>query len=91
MEKSFILIVVKNELYLLSLRFNQPSIMANKKGIHFEVSERKILLRIMDLVMVYLAIYGLNLYTKFEYILFNSENTVAQIMQHICWWYKFVP
>ena len=80
MEKSFILIVIKNKLYLLSLRTNQPLIMANKKGIHFEVSERKILLRIMDLVMVFLAIYSLNFYPKFEYILFNSENTIALIL-----------
>lgn len=54
--------------------------MKNKKGIHFEVSERKILLRIMDLVMVFLAIYGLNLYSKFEYILFETENAVALIL-----------
>ncbi|WP_412560352.1 sugar transferase [Winogradskyella sp. MIT101101] len=54
--------------------------MANKKGIHFEVSERKILLRLMDLAMVYLAIYLLNLYPEFEYIEFNSENIVALIL-----------
>ena len=51
--------------------------MTHKKGIHFEVSERKILLRIMDLVMVLLAIYFLNLYPKFEYIQFNESNYVA--------------
>ena len=54
--------------------------MANKKGIHFEVSERKILLRLMDLAMVFLAIYLLNLYPEFEYIEFSSENTVSLIL-----------
>ena len=54
--------------------------MANKKGIHFEVSERKILLRLMDLAMVFLAIYLLNLYPEFEYIEFSSENIVALIL-----------
>lgn len=54
--------------------------MKYKKGIHFEVSERKVLLRIMDLVMVFLAIYALNLYPEFEYIQFNQENLVALIL-----------
>ena len=54
--------------------------MKHKKGIHFEVSERKILLRILDLVMVFLAIYCLNLYQKFEYIEFNGENIVALVL-----------
>lgn len=54
--------------------------MTKKKGIHFEVSERKILLRIMDLTMVYLAIYGLNLYPKFEYLRFDSENIVSLVL-----------
>ena len=40
--------------------------MKHKKGIHFEVSERKVLLRIMDLAMVYSGIYALNLFTDFE-------------------------
>lgn len=51
--------------------------MAQKKGIHFEVSERKILLRVMDIIMVLLAIYGLNLYPKFEYLRFDVENIVS--------------
>lgn len=51
--------------------------MTQKKGIHFEVSERKILLRIMDILMVFLAIYFLNLYPKFDYIEFNKSNYVA--------------
>ncbi|MHA7842804.1 MAG: sugar transferase [Winogradskyella sp.] len=51
--------------------------MSPKKGIHFEVSERKILLRIMDILMVLLAIYCLNLYPKFEYLRFDVENIVS--------------
>jgi len=51
--------------------------MTQKKGIHFEVSERKILLRIMDILMVFLAIYFLSLYPKFDYIEFNKSNYVA--------------
>ena len=54
--------------------------MTNNKGIHFEVSERKILLRIVDLVMIYLGIYGLTLYPNFEYVLFNEENVVALVL-----------
>ncbi|RCW91489.1 sugar transferase [Winogradskyella arenosi] len=54
--------------------------MLAKKNIHFEVSERKILLRILDLVMLYLGVYGLSLYVKFEYIEFSAANTVALVL-----------
>jgi exopolysaccharide biosynthesis polyprenyl glycosylphosphotransferase len=54
--------------------------MAKKQGIHFEVSERKILLRILDLVMVYLGVYCLSLYFDFEYIVVSTENSVALIL-----------
>ena len=54
--------------------------MSHKKGIHFEVSERKILLRIMDLVMVYLGVYALNFYSKFDYVQFDDNNIVALIL-----------
>lgn len=54
--------------------------MAKKKGIHFEVSERKILLRILDLVMVYLGVYCLSLYFDFEYIEVSKDNSVALIL-----------
>lgn len=54
--------------------------MAKKRGIHFEVSERKILLRVLDLVMVYLGVYCLGLYFDFEYIVVSSENSVALIL-----------
>ncbi|MCA0131963.1 sugar transferase [Winogradskyella alexanderae] len=54
--------------------------MKHKKGIHFEVSERKILLRIMDLVMVYLGIYCLNTFTDFDYLLFVIDNIIPLIL-----------
>ncbi|WP_439151527.1 exopolysaccharide biosynthesis polyprenyl glycosylphosphotransferase [Winogradskyella sp.] len=54
--------------------------MEHKKGIHFEVSERKILLRIMDLVMVLIGIYLLGLFFDFDYVVINSENSVAVVL-----------
>ena len=54
--------------------------MANKKGIHFEVSERKILLRIVDLVMVFLGVYGLSVFFDFEYIIVSTDNSVALVV-----------
>ncbi len=54
--------------------------MKHKKGIHFEVSERKILLRIMDLAMVFLGVYSLSLLVDFEYVTVNKENSVALIL-----------
>ncbi|WP_418639204.1 sugar transferase [Winogradskyella sp.] len=54
--------------------------MSKKKGIHFEVSERKILLRVLDLVMVYIGVYCLSLYFDFEYIVVSTENSVALIL-----------
>jgi len=54
--------------------------MTKKKGIHFEVSERKILLRIVDLVMVYIGVYCLSLYFDFEYIVVSINNSVALIL-----------
>jgi exopolysaccharide biosynthesis polyprenyl glycosylphosphotransferase len=54
--------------------------MSNKKGIHFEVSERKILLRVLDLVMVFIGLYCLGLFFDFEYLGVNKENSVALIL-----------
>ncbi|NRD20538.1 sugar transferase [Winogradskyella eckloniae] len=54
--------------------------MSKKKGIHFEVSERKVLLRIIDLVMVYLGVYCLSLNFDFVYIEVSKENSVALIL-----------
>ncbi|HSD14413.1 MAG TPA: sugar transferase [Flavobacterium sp.] len=41
--------------------------MANTKKIHFEISERKILLRAFDVLLVLLALYFLGVYLKFDY------------------------
>jgi exopolysaccharide biosynthesis polyprenyl glycosylphosphotransferase len=54
--------------------------MTKKKGIHFEVSERKILLRIVDLVAVIVGIYALSLFFDFEYIIVNKDNSVALVV-----------
>ncbi|QNK78745.1 sugar transferase [Winogradskyella sp. PAMC22761] len=54
--------------------------MSKKKSIHFEVSERKILLRIFDLVMVFFGVFLLSLYFDFEYIVFSIDNSVALIL-----------
>ena len=54
--------------------------MKYKKGIHFEVSERKILLKIIDLVMVFLGLYCLGLFVEFEYIIVNRNNLTALVL-----------
>lgn len=76
---SFILICFKIG-FTCYLYITPKLTMKRKKGIHFEVSERKILLRIVDLVMVFLAIYSLSFFLDFEYIIFNEENTVALVL-----------
>jgi exopolysaccharide biosynthesis polyprenyl glycosylphosphotransferase len=54
--------------------------MKHKKSIHFEVSERKILLRIADLVMVFVGLYFLGLFFDFEYVIVNADNSTALIL-----------
>ncbi|REE24475.1 exopolysaccharide biosynthesis polyprenyl glycosylphosphotransferase [Winogradskyella pacifica] len=54
--------------------------MSKKKSIHFEVSERKILLRVVDLLMVFFGVYALSYHFDFEYIVFSKENSVALIL-----------
>ncbi|NNE32695.1 MAG: sugar transferase [Winogradskyella sp.] len=53
--------------------------MKNKKDIHFEVSERKILLRIMDLFMVFLGIYCLECFFEFDYLTLRIIN-ISQLI-----------
>lgn len=48
-----------------------------RKGIHFQVSERKLLLRGMDLVMVILGLYLLSLFFDYTYLDICWENSVA--------------
>ena len=50
--------------------------MKTKKGIHFEVSERKVLLRIIDILSVFVGLYLLELFFDFDYITIDSENSL---------------
>ncbi|MBC3846934.1 exopolysaccharide biosynthesis polyprenyl glycosylphosphotransferase [Winogradskyella echinorum] len=50
--------------------------MTKNKGIHFEVSERKILLRIVDLLLVYVGVYCLSLLFNFEYIDVSKDSII---------------
>jgi exopolysaccharide biosynthesis polyprenyl glycosylphosphotransferase len=50
--------------------------MAYKKDIHFEVSERKILLRVFDIAFVLLGLYLLELFFAYDYLLIRRENAV---------------
>ena len=54
--------------------------MTKNKSIHFEVSERKILLRIVDLIMVFVGVNLLSLNFDFEYIEVSSDNSIALIL-----------
>lgn len=48
--------------------------MLSKKKIHFEISERKILLRIFDLLFVLLSLYLVDSFLKFDYISLSNNN-----------------
>ncbi len=49
--------------------------MGRKKDIHFDVSERKILLRLFDIVFVFFGLYVLELFFPYNYLLIRGENT----------------
>ena len=51
--------------------------MTKTTSIHFEVSERKILLRLLDLVVMLLGIYGLELFLNYNYLTIDKENLIA--------------
>ncbi|MDU8885454.1 sugar transferase [Yeosuana sp. MJ-SS3] len=48
--------------------------MPQKKGIHFNISERKILLRIFDIIFVLGSLYFVSNTFKFDYFTFSQEN-----------------
>ena len=50
--------------------------MKQNSAIHFEISERKVLLRIMDIVMIFFGIFVLSTYFGFEYLDLSSNNFV---------------
>ncbi len=50
--------------------------MRPKKTIHFEISERKVLLRIVDVLMAFFGIFVLSTYTSFDYINISTANAI---------------
>lgn len=48
--------------------------MRSNKNIHFEISERKILLRIMDVLFVVLFLFLINCFFDFDYFKFSTTN-----------------
>lgn len=51
----------------------------SSKKIHFEISERKLLLRLMDVVSVFAALYLLSYYSHFDYFSFK-DSSIASIL-----------
>jgi exopolysaccharide biosynthesis polyprenyl glycosylphosphotransferase len=54
--------------------------MTQKSNIHFDISERKVLLRIFDLVCVLSLLYGVGLAFDFDYFKINSTHWVWSIV-----------
>ena len=46
--------------------------MSKQSNIHFEISERKILLRLFDILAIGLALYGLNYFSGFDYFVIDE-------------------
>nr|WP_294935900.1 sugar transferase [uncultured Flavobacterium sp.] len=51
--------------------------MTNNTKIHFEISERKILLRVFDVVLVLAALYFLGTFFRFDYFQFSVHNFIG--------------
>ncbi|MGO2101968.1 MAG: exopolysaccharide biosynthesis polyprenyl glycosylphosphotransferase [Psychroflexus halocasei] len=47
--------------------------MLQKQGAHFEISERKLFLRIVDVLIIWAGVYALNYFTDFYYISLNEN------------------
>ena len=54
--------------------------MKPKNTIHFEISERKVLLRIVDLFMAFLGIFILSSYLEFDYLTIAQKNFIPLIV-----------
>ena len=54
--------------------FNKHNLMINNKKIHFEVSERKILLKVFDVIFVLLSLYIVSSIFDFKYFTFSKTN-----------------
>ena len=50
--------------------------MKQSNTIHFEISERKVLLRLVDILVVLFGIFILSTYFGFKYLSISSENTI---------------
>ena len=50
--------------------------MTKKTGIHFEISERKILLRILDILMAFVGVFVLCKYFEFDYLTISFTNVI---------------
>lgn len=51
-----------------------------KKDIHFEVSERKVLLRLFDILFVFLGLHVLELLFDYDYLLLDRQNTKSLLV-----------
>lgn len=47
--------------------------MTKSSKIHFEISERKVLLRILDIVTVFIMLYGMSVIFAFDYVTISAE------------------
>lgn len=54
--------------------------MTTKQGIHFEISERKVLLRLIDVLIAFLGVYSLEFFFDFQYLQINADFTVPLIV-----------
>ncbi len=57
--------------------------MNRKNDIHFEVSERKILLRLFDIVIVFFGIYLLTMLFSFDYLSVSQETVIPLVVLSI--------
>ncbi len=59
---------------------NNQQLKMSKNNIHFDISERKILLRVLDIVCVLLLLYVVSLVFNFDYFKINSDHWVWSIV-----------
>ncbi len=63
-----------------NLKLKTYSLIMSKNSIHFDISERKILLRILDIVCVLSLLYLVGIIFNFDYFKINSEHWVWSIV-----------
>lgn len=54
--------------------------MSGNKGIHFEISERKVLLRVFDLFSVFVALYFIGYWFEYDYLTVTKEHWVWMVI-----------